>query len=214
MQIVHQENHEKDWHKQKESQPHKSSNLKHQTQNNYIHHPVHQQSHTSSYSPVSLFHDLPSNIIWDHLPPLVAFLHQALKYHKWKNKSCRENWATPNQDRNVSQKQKQKGIFEMIQSRGHIDKVPQISIVHLPAIRWSAIKMLSRAFAHINMPDWKRSWDSTPVSSPLPIATFTSLQFKVKESFHVPKVSIPCSISTIDLHFLNKKKTNPETKKM
>lgn len=76
MQIVHQENHEKDWHKQKEFWPHKSSNLKHQTQNNYIHHPVHQQSHTGSYSPVSLFHDSPSNIIWDHPPPLVAFLHQ------------------------------------------------------------------------------------------------------------------------------------------
>lgn len=140
----------KDRHKQSESQSYKPSSLKHQTQ----------QSHTGSNSPVSLFHDSPSNIIWDHPPPLLAFLCQALGYHKWKNrgrKSCKENWATPNEDRNVSKKQKQRGIFEMIQSRGHKDKVPQNSIVHLPAVRWPAIKMLPRAFAHTNMPNWKRS---------------------------------------------------------
>lgn len=109
MQIVHQENHEKDWHKLKESQPHKSSNLKHQTQNNYIHHLVHQQSHTRSYSPVSLFHDWPSNIIWDHPPPLVAFLRQALEYHKWRKKVAGK----------IEQHQTETGMYPKAEAKGH-----------------------------------------------------------------------------------------------
>lgn len=133
MQIVHQENHEKDWHKQKEFWPHKSSNLKHQTQNNYIHNPV-QQSHTGSYSPVSLFHDSPSNIIWDHPPPsLPSCAKPSSTTNGEKKLQGKLSNTKPRQE--CTQKQKQKGIFEMIQSRGHIDKVPQISIVHLPAVR-------------------------------------------------------------------------------
>ncbi|KAJ6994774.1 hypothetical protein NC653_017544 [Populus alba x Populus x berolinensis] len=48
--------------------------------------------------------------------------------------SCAKPSSTTNEKKKL-QKQKQKGIFEMIQSRRHIDKVPQISIVHLTAVR-------------------------------------------------------------------------------